>query len=186
MILCKAMADQEEIFLNDVWSLYFHDPDQHDWSEASYIRLCDISSVDDLIHIYKAYKDLFQYGNFFFMREFIKPMWEDPMNRNGGCMSFKIMKYDIQKIWFEIVSKILGETFVIEPKRKKLWSQVTGISISPKRSYSIARIWISDRTYGLPDLYDMSIIPTYTQVLFKEHTENKDFVVQDEKEATEA
>ena len=170
----------EELFLNDVWSLYFHDPNDTRWTEESYIRLCDISSAEDIIHVYKAYKDMWPNGAFYITREHIKPLWEDPGNRNGGCMSFKIMKYDINNVWFEIVSKILGEDFITEKERGRLWDKVTGISLSPKRSYCICRIWISDKEYGQPQWYDMSIIPTYTQILFKAHNENKDFASEEQ------
>lgn len=168
---------QDDVFLNDVWTLHFHNPDDSSWDENSYIRLCDISSVDDIIHVYKAYKDLWQNGMFFFMREHIKPMWEDPSNRDGGCMSFKIMKYDLNNVWFEVISKILGECFVLPKDRAQLWSKISGVSISSKRSYCICRIWISDKNYGEPQWYDMDIVPTYTQILFKAHNENKDFVI---------
>lgn len=174
------MGTQEDIFLNDIWTIWFHNPDDNDWSQNSYIRLCDISSVNDMIHVYKAYKDLWQNGTFFIMRTDISPMWEDPQNRHGGCMSFKIMKYDVHRVWFEIIAKILGETFIVEQKRKDTWSKISGISISPKRSYCICRIWISEKEYGEPQWYDMSIIPTYTQILFKAHNENKDFVINKE------
>lgn len=173
------MTDTEETFLNDIWTLYFHNPDSNDWSEASYIKLCDISSIDDFVYVYKAFTDLWSTGNFFFTREHIMPLWEDPANKNGGCMSFKIMKYDIDNIWFQMISRILGETFMVEKERNKHWGQITGISISPKRSYSICRIWLSDRKFGTPEFYDMKIIPSYTQVLFKEHTENKDFIMKE-------
>lgn len=176
------MAEQDDIFLNDIWTLWYHNPDDNDWSEASYIRLCDMSSVNDVVHVYKAYKELWHNGSFFIMREHVKPMWEDPQNRHGGCMSFKIMKYDIVTIWFEIIAKILGESFIIQSERSKIWNKISGISISPKRSYCICRIWISEKEYGEPQWYDMSIIPTYTQLLFKAHNENKDFITQAEKE----
>lgn len=173
------MENLEELFLNDVWSLYFHDPNDNRWTEDSYIRLCDISSVEDMIHVYKAYKNLWMNGSFYITREHVKPLWEDPANKNGGCMSFKIMKYDINNVWLEIISKILGEEFIVEKERKRLWSNVTGISLNAKRSYCICRIWISDKKYGEPQWYDLSIIPTYTQVLFKAHNENKDFAIVD-------
>jgi len=28
-------ADNEDIFLNDVWTLYFHNPDDNSWDESS-------------------------------------------------------------------------------------------------------------------------------------------------------
>lgn len=174
------MSNNNDVFLNDIWTLYFHNPDDTAWDEASYIRLCDISSVHDVINVYKAYKDLWQHGMFFFMREHIKPMWEDPSNCKGGCMSFKIMKYDIGGVWLDIISRILGESFIIEKERGQLWSKISGVSISPKRSYCICRIWISDKEYGRPQWYDMNAIPTYTQILFKAHNENKDFVLKEQ------
>jgi hypothetical protein len=38
---------EEDIFINDVWNLYFHDPYDVNWNNESYMRLSTIASVDD-------------------------------------------------------------------------------------------------------------------------------------------
>ena len=37
----------EPRYLNDVWTLYFHTPDDPDWTLSSYVRLTDVSTVED-------------------------------------------------------------------------------------------------------------------------------------------
>ena len=63
-------------YINDVWSLYFHDPYDMNWDNSSYKFITTISSVEDYINIFKAFEDLWQRGMFFIMREHIMHRWE--------------------------------------------------------------------------------------------------------------
>ena len=78
-------------YINDVWSLYFHDPYDMNWDANSYKFITTISSVEDFVNIYKAFEDLWLRGMFFIMREHIMPRWEDENNINGGCLSLKLI-----------------------------------------------------------------------------------------------
>jgi hypothetical protein len=166
------MTSSMETFLNDSWSLYFHDPYNENWDEDSYNHLCNMSSVEEVVQTCESFKGLWNKGMFFLMREHIKPLWEDPYNKNGGCFSFKAMKPEVPKVWKDFVAYVVGETLVKVEHRDQNWTKVCGISISPKRNYCIIRVWISDKTWCEPANFVLKV-PSYTSVLFKSHTDHE-------------
>lgn len=155
-------------YLNDVWSLYFHDPYDMNWENNSYKFISTISSVEDFVSIYVAFKELWSKGMFFIMREHISPRWEDENNKNGGCFSYKVLKNDLDEKLFEICSKILGETL---GKNDFISENINGISISPKKNYYIIRIWNKNNTNTNKELYNFNI-PPYSALMYKSHNEN--------------
>lgn len=157
-----------DLFFNDSWNLYFHDPDNSNWDIDSYILIATITNVEEWLQIYHQIKDYWNRGMFFLMREHIKPIWEDENNCNGGCLSFKLWKNEVASHWFEMASKTLGEVLL---SNKDDWSTVCGISISPKRNYCIARIWVGDSMHGNIELYDYHM-PSYSKVMYKSHVDN--------------
>jgi hypothetical protein len=160
-----------ERFLNDCWSLHFHDPDDNDWTDKSYKLLGTLSTVRDWQAADVAFTELWQKGMFFVMREHIKPMWEDDNNKDGGCLSFKINKPDAAPFWFQLGALMLGETAVKNPEHA---NKLCGISISPKRNYCILRVWVSSNIIGSIDHFNITV-PEYTQVIYKSHKDNNDF-----------
>ena len=127
--------NDNDIFLNDCWSLYFHDPYDINWDDKSYKMLGNISNVDDYINYFKSYKELFKKGMFFIMRADIIPRYEDNLNINGGCLSFKISLEDFENKFFELCANIIGENIGINDD---VSNNINGVSISPKKLYYIA------------------------------------------------
>jgi len=165
------MADCQH-FLNDCWNVYFHDPDDNDWSEKSYMLLGTLSSVEDWQSADVSFTDLWQKGMFFLMREHIKPLWEDDNNKHGGCLSFKVNKPDAGQFWYKLSALALGETLL---KDSTLADKICGVSISPKRNYCILRIWVADPKVCSIDQFNIQS-PEYTQVIYKSHRDNNDYV----------
>tara|TARA_B100001142_G_C14291801_1_gene639282 strand:+ start:1148 stop:1615 length:468 start_codon:yes stop_codon:yes gene_type:complete len=153
------------MYLNDIWSFYFHDPYNIDWNINSFKFICNISNIDDFIKIYLTYKDIIFKGMFFIMREHIQPIWEDENNIKGGCFSLKIYKENIQEKLFELSALLLGENL---GKTDDISNNINGISISPKKNYYIIRIWIKDSTYAIKQNYNIEIAK-YTTILYKNH-----------------
>ena len=163
--------DQKDIgvgslFLNDTWSLYFHDADDNNWTMQSYRKLAQISTVEEFAIIAKTLTDLWDRGMFFIMRSHIDPIWEHEENRHGGCFSMKVMKNHVNNVWFQTCAQTLSECLV---KNKENWSIVSGISISPKRSYCIIRVWINNIAYKDSQNFNLNN-PDYTEIFFKPHT----------------
>jgi len=161
-------SDSKDLFFNDSWNLYFHDPDNSSWDINSYILIASISNLEEWLQLYNQIKEYWNRGMFFLMREHIQPVWEDENNCNGGCLSFKLWKNEVAHNWFEIASKVLGEVLLKDTEDNQT---ICGVSISPKRNYCISRIWVSDTIHSNMDLYDY-IIPSYSRVMYKSHVEN--------------
>lgn len=164
------MTSDDEVFLNDCWTLYFHDPDNQEWNEKSYQILHTISTVQDWACADKSFQALWQDGMFFLMREHILPMWEDPNNSKGGCFSFKVNKPDAKEYWFQLGAKALGEVLAKNPS---VAHSVCGVSMSPKRNFCILRVWVSNPT-ACAEAFHLET-PHYSQVMFKPHLEQKDY-----------
>jgi hypothetical protein len=162
---------QEDIYLNDVWNLYFHDPYDLNWNNSSYIRLTSISSVDDFWQHHNCLKNNLQKGMFFIMRDGIFPSWDASPNINGGCLSIKILKENLADFWEDMIIKLLGETLVKEQNRNNFWSSVNGLSTSPKKHFCIIKIWLKDKNIIAKDCFN--IMPKYHgDVIFKSNMEN--------------
>lgn len=162
--------DQErgtsETFLNDVWTMYFHDPSDSNWTIESYLRIGDISTVQDFLAMFEGLKPLWGRGMFFLMREHIQPLWEDKNNRDGGCISFKVFPNEVDRIWFDCCASILGERLA---RDQTSWGRVCGISIAPKRGYCLIRIWVQD-TKSLVGENALRIpVNHFTKTIFKVH-----------------
>lgn len=158
-----AIADTT--YLHDVWTFYFHDPYDYNWDIKSYKYMCTISSIEDFVAAFHAFKDLFYKGMFFIMREHITPRWEDDYNKKGGCFSYKISKFNLEEKFFEICSQVLGETL---GKSSDLSNNINGVSISPKKNAYIIRVWIRDNKYACKNNYQINI-PKFSTLMYKNH-----------------
>ena len=77
--------------LNTNWCLWYHSINDTNWNKNSYQNLYTIKNLYDLKSLNDSIEKIhLQNGMFFFMRENIFPTWEDPDNREGCCISFKI------------------------------------------------------------------------------------------------
>jgi hypothetical protein len=85
----------------------------------------------------------------FMMRDGVKPTWEDPKNRNGGCFSYKISIKTVAKVWKELSYVVVGGTV---SKQSGYVNNVTGITISPKKNFCIIKIWMSDCSNQNPEV----------------------------------
>ena len=113
----------------------------------------------------------FQLGMFFLMKNDIKPMWEDTQNVDGGCWSFRVNKKEVIKTWHELIISVLGECLMKEPKYSKI---INGISISPKRSFSIIKIWNNNVKINESKLLNDVPGLNMEEIMFKPHVDSID------------
>jgi len=73
------------------------------------------------------------------MREDIFPTWEDPDNREGCCISFKIPAGKLQHEWDFILKRLLTEDIYKDNTR---FEEINGLSISPKKEFNIVKLWL--------------------------------------------
>ena len=137
----------------DKWDLWYHSLTDNKWTKTSYKNIYSISNLIE----YKALINLLdiqhlQNGMYFLMRENIFPNWEDPDNRNGGCLSYKVPCKDIKNIWNKLMENCINENILDLPEDdlENLSpididinkNEINGISISPKKEFNIIKIWI--------------------------------------------
>lgn len=163
-------SDDDEIMLNDIWTLSFHDPNNEDWNFASYLRVYDVSTVTDFWKVHKTIKEKLKSGMFFLMREYVHPSWDDQNNIEGGCLSIKVLKENLTDYWEELCIRLLGETLLVDEHKDK-WDLINGISTSPKRFFCIVKIWM--KTNDLDDKKYFNI-PTnyYGDIIYRQNMEN--------------
>jgi hypothetical protein len=88
--------EQEPHYLDEVWTLYFHEPSDTDWNTSSYLRVADVSSLEDYASVRHALRGYTVHGMLFLMREHIFPCWDDKNNIEGGCLSIKMPKQALE------------------------------------------------------------------------------------------
>ena len=137
-------ASQLRQQLDHTWTLYYHDPTNSQWDDSSYTRVMRVQTVGELLAMLLSMQRMaFHHGMFFLMRENIFPTWEDPLNRTGGCWSYKVQAKDVSKVWFEVALHLaMGELSIVEA------NVLNGISLSPKRGFCIMKIWNQHARYS--------------------------------------
>ena len=153
--------------LSDKWTIWAHLPHNTDWSIKSYIPISTFTTVEETIAVTETLPPiLVENCMLFMMREGIKPTWEDPKNRNGGCFSYKVSNKNVYKVWKDLTYVVVGNTI---SKQLSYVNCVNGITISPKKNFCIIKIWMD-----IPSLQDPnSIVPvpnlSKQGCLFKKH-----------------
>ena len=154
--------------LSDKWSFFAHLPHDTDWSLNSYKQIYTVETVEETIGILETMPDiLVKNCMLFLMRQGVKPIWEDPKNRNGGCFSYKISNKSIFEAWKEICYALVGDNISKTPYFVR---SVTGITVSPKKNFCILKIWLSNCDNQNPTIVNPDIKSiTSNGCLFKKH-----------------
>jgi hypothetical protein len=125
------------VFLDDTWSLYFHDPLDSDWTLNSYTKICNVSSANDFWGAHAAIGANIAAGMFFIMREHVFPCWDDKYNIDGGCVSIKVPREAVSRTWRELCVDMLSEAMQTPGSA----NDVNGLSVSPKHNFCIIKLW---------------------------------------------
>jgi hypothetical protein len=154
--------------LSDKWTLWAHLPHDTDWSIKSYKKIYTVSYVEELIALIETLPDiLVKNCMLFFMRDGIKPTWEDPKNRNGGCFSYKVSEKNVFDSWKQLSFTVAGNSV---SNQLNFVNKVTGITISPKKKFCIIKIWMNDCSNQNPGIVTNEIKEiTPLGCLFKKH-----------------
>lgn len=134
--------------LENKWVLWAHFPHDTDWSVASYKCVAKLDTVESVIAITQSLPEkLIKNCMLFLMKEGIQPIWEDPMNRDGGCFSYKTHNKDVWTAWNNLTYAVTGGSVSSD---EGLLQSVNGITISPKKHFCIIKLWLSNCNYQNP------------------------------------
>ena len=153
----KGMTD---IKLETEYVLWYHSVTDKSWSKDSYVNLCEdlpdktIKTVMELWGVYKALHNNFNAGMFFLMKKGIFPTWEDPANENGGYWSYKVPKKNSNDVWKNLSAAFVGNSLT---EKSDTMLTITGISISPKISNCVMKIWNNTHTVNGTNIFTKEI-----------------------------
>ena len=163
----KKIKEREAHEMATGWVLWAHLPHDTKWGIDSYIKIQSLKTIEEVIALYREIPDtMVKNCMLFLMREKIQPIWEDKKNKNGGCFSFKISNKNVPGIWKKLSYSMVGETLSTD---KLFLNSVNGITISPKKSFCIIKLWMSNTRTQNPR--KITPIPnlSLTGCIFKKH-----------------
>ena len=129
------------------WVLWYHDPENRDYSISSYIMICDFVNPQQFWTVVDAIpKEAWESGMYFFMRRGYPPLWECKENEAGGAWSKKIEASQAHTTFIDLMVNCVSNE-LMQARKETL----VGISISPKGQFHIIKIWnttttVSDKT----------------------------------------
>ena len=130
----------ENIFLNK-WNLWYHHI-KDDWTVNGYKKIYEINNSKTFWELYNNWDKIggLLCKQFFLMKNDIKPLWEDEMNKNGGCWSFKISENQVNELWEELSVLLVTNEILSEFK-----DDIVGLSLCLKKNnFCVVKIWNSN------------------------------------------
>lgn len=128
--------------LNDNWCIYIHLSNDTNWDVNSYKIIATFNTLEKAITIIENIKnDIIIKSMIFIMKNNIKPLWEDPENKKGGCFSYKINNNNVYNTWKTLCYSLIGNTLIDDDN---ILNNINGISISPKKNFCIIKLWLND------------------------------------------
>jgi hypothetical protein len=129
------------------WVLWYHDPDNKKYDLDSYVRIVEVSTPQQFWTIVDSIsKEAWESGMFFFMRMGFKPIWDVPENEAGGAWSKKVDAKDAYAVFVDVMVHCITNELLSSRKET-----LVGVTISPKGSSSIIKIWNTTTTVASTD-----------------------------------
>jgi hypothetical protein len=157
--------------LNCNWIVWYH-YDINSWTIDSFVELIKITTVQEFWYFVESLKTISNLliEHMYIMREGIKPMWEDPRNRNGGCWSIKIDIKDTYVTFVKILMYLITENILVN-NEENLSEGITGVSLCQKNNYNcILQIWNSDKKYNKVNYLPKEFTDSFgVDILFRIH-----------------
>ena len=139
--------------LSQTWVLWYHDPNNSDYSLDSYIKILTFTTATEFWSVVEAISsEAWNSGMFFLMRDGIRPLWDAPENDKGGAWSKKVDASETHAVFVDCMVHCLADRFL-----KSNNEVVAGVTLSPKGHFHIIKIWnttatVSDRRLFNPSL----------------------------------
>jgi hypothetical protein len=164
----NRLVENEFHPLNNEWAYWAHLPHDTDWRVESYKKVLEFDKMEQIIALNEMLPEkLVKNCMLFIMKKGIKPIWEDAKNRDGGCFSYKILNKNVFESWKSLTYSLVGESLT---KDIRFIKTINGITISPKKSFCIIKIWCSTNLYQ--DSHKIVDVKGLSKegCLFKKHT----------------
>jgi len=150
------------------WVLWYHDPDNKDYSPASYIKVADIQTPQQFWTVVDSIsREAWMSGMFFFMRLGFRPIWDVPENEAGGAWSKKVESSLAYPTYVDLMVHCIADALLIHRKET-----LVGVTVSPKGPFSILKVWnttttVSDRNTICANIQNFKIADDVTYTAHK-------------------
>lgn len=125
--------------LNAPWVLWSHDHLCPNWGVKDYRRHCVIETVEDFWNVYNGMPSLLNKDMWFLMRKDIPPLWEHPINQEGGSWQFRIEGSAADNTWLTLSIHLITDNICLKYEDAR---SICGISLSPKEhNVSTISVW---------------------------------------------
>lgn len=136
-----------QLQLTNKYTVWFHDANDTNFDMEAFHNITTFTNVNDYLIVNQLLKNNYKMllnGMFFIMKNDIKPIWYDEANKEGGCISWKIEKYNSIKYWENLLLLFITDNL---PKELNKYG-VNGISINPKKNCNIIKVWVANDIHG--------------------------------------
>lgn len=159
-------------FPSGSWTLYFHDPEDTNWTPASYKKLGTLKSFADLWGSFSAIDaERFRAGMYFLMRDPYLPLWEHRSNIDGGSYCIKVPELQSQETF-----QRYSAAAILDLASTDKANTIVGVSISPKKGFHIIKIWNSSAKKFHSPLTDLAVLGDgmrLSDVLYRPNTDQR-------------
>lgn len=143
-----------DITLANKWNLWYHH-EKDNWKLSGYKNIYEINTYTDFWKLYNNWNKIngINSKHYFLMKENITPLWEDPINLNGGCWSFKINEDQSENLWTELSVYALCNQLIVDS------NDMVGLSICLKKNSNVViKIWNKNSKKNSLNLINKDII----------------------------
>ena len=162
------MSMTEDLNFPSKWWLWYHDPNNNDWSLESYIKIYALEKLTDYWNIVEEgiTEKAWTSGMYFLMRDGYRPIWEVPENQKGGAWSQKIDASQTYPIFKDLIVHCLAEKILKEHN-----DHIVGVSISPKSGFHIIKIWNKDPSLKDKLVFQSTLRMKTSDLAYKKHND---------------
>lgn len=152
----------ENIKLHTAFDLWVHDIYTKEWDINSYKKICTVTNVSEFWRLLNNMDNLgLKVNNFYLMKTGTDPTWEHINNRNGGVCSFRVNMSQTLTVFEDLCVHLACGKLNFDD------NDLTGISITPKNSWSLIKIWNKDKRYDLTITLNKDIMIKYHDLSIK-------------------
>lgn len=164
----ESKLDSSFNLTDDKWNLYYHLPQDPDWSKNGYkIIMPNINYLEEVNSLCKHINEnIIKNCMLFVMKENIFPTWEDPCNKNGGCFSYKVSNKHVFNVWNCLFKNLCCSKLTND---NTATNHINGITISPKKNFCIVKIWLDCTEYQDPQIIKNIDFLNSNGCIFKKH-----------------
>jgi hypothetical protein len=133
--------------LDNKFTVWFHDANEPEFTMDKFFNITNFETVGEYTMTTQALRDNYKMllnGMFFIMKNDINPVWTDDANRDGGCISWKIEKYNSLDYWENLLMLFVTNNLPVELNKYN----INGISINPKKNCNIIKLWLANDIEG--------------------------------------